>query len=101
MVGTAVVNSLLNIEAEFCRYLYLREVAEPRDNRLCVVVKEAGADASPDSRLIAGVEFSQGQAIQSNENSRPFEIMSENSIACNAVKESCVRVCEYNVEPFG
>jgi hypothetical protein len=101
MVGRPVVNSLLQSEIDSCKYLYLREMGEPRDNQLRVVVEEAGTDPSPESRTIAGVAFTELHAIESNENSRLFEIIWEHCIAYNVMNESYARVDDYDVAQSG
>jgi hypothetical protein len=101
MVGRPVVNVLLHSEIDSCKYLYLREVGEPRDNQLRVLVEEADANPSPESRTIAGVAFSELHAIESNENSRLFEIIWEHYIAYNIMNESYARVDDYDVAQSG
>ena len=95
------MNLLLYSEIDSCKYLYLREIGEPRDNQLRVVVEEAGTDPSPQSRTIAGVAFTELHTIESNENSRLFEIIWEHYIAYNAMNESYARVDDYDVAQSG
>jgi hypothetical protein len=95
------LNFLLHAEIDSCKYLYLREVGEPRDNQLRVVVEEAGTDPSPQSRTIAGVPFTELHPIESNENSRLFEVIWEHYIAYNVLNESYARVDEYDLAQSG
>jgi hypothetical protein len=101
MVWGALVNLLLHAEIDSCKYLYLREVGEPRDNQLRVVVEEAGTGPFPESRTVAGVAFTELHAIESNENSRLFEIIWEHYIAYNIMNESYARVDDYDVAQSG
>jgi hypothetical protein len=95
------LNFLLHSEIDSCKYLYLRELGEPRDNQLRVVVEEAGTDPTPQSRTIAGVAFTELHPIESNENSRLFEITWEHYIAYNVMNESYARVDDYDVAESG
>lgn len=96
-----VLNFLLHSEIDSCKYLYLREVSEPHDNQLRVVVEEAGVDPSPQSRTVAGVEFAELHPIESSENGRLFEIIWEYYIAYNVMNESYARVDDYDVTQSG
>ena len=95
------MNSLLHSEIDSCKYLYLREIGEPRDNQLRVVVEEAGTDPSPESRAIAGAAFTELHVIESDENSRLFEIIWEDYIAYDVMNESYARVDDYDVVQSG
>jgi hypothetical protein len=95
LVERPVLNFLLHSEIDSCKYLYLREVGEPHDNQLRVVVEEAGTDPSPQSRTIAGVEFTELHPVVSNEHSRLFEIIWEHYVAYNVMNESYARVDDY------
>jgi hypothetical protein len=95
------LNLLLHAEIDSCKYLYLREVGEPHDNQLRVVVEEAGTNPSPESRTIMGVNFTDLHAIESNENSRLFEIIWDHYIAYNVMNESYARADEYDVAKSG
>jgi hypothetical protein len=101
MAGRSVLNLLLHAEIDSCKYLYLREVGEPRDNQLRVVVEEAGTNPAPESRTITGVTFSELHAIESTENSRLFEVIWDHYIAYNIMNESYARVDEYDVAQSG
>jgi hypothetical protein len=96
-----VVNDLLHSEIDLCKYLYLREIGEPRDNQLRVVVEEADASPFPESRKIAGARFTELHPIESGENCRLFEIIWENYIAYDVVNESYARVDDYDVVQSG
>ena len=95
------VNDLLHSEIDSCKYLYLREIGEPRDNRLRVVVEEADASPFAESRKIAGAALTELHPIESGENSRLFEIIWENYIAYDVMNESYARVGDYDVVQSG
>jgi hypothetical protein len=82
------------------RYLYLREIHEPRDNSLRIVIQEAGvSDMKVGSQMEANGQFSQAvrdagilddaRAIESTETSRTF-VLYWKHYAAYLVTEECV-----------
>jgi hypothetical protein len=76
-----------------CRYLYMRGLHEPRDNKIRFLVEEAGlqaprpvpGDAAPGS--VAAL-FEDAQPIESDSSSRLFEIVYEEYISYTVSNES-------------
>src|ERR1700722_6047457 len=95
-------------ELEFldsARYLYLREITEPRDNSLRVVVREAAVNPSglvrPHPELPELTELSRGASpIESTDTCRTFELTWKRYVAY-LVTEECVGSCgRYDDEVF-
>lgn len=84
-----------------CEYLYLREISEPADNRLRILIEEAGATPRLTSREIGGVEFSDLRAIESSDLSRLFEIVWESYIADSVRNGSFTVLDAYEVIESG
>jgi hypothetical protein len=84
-----------------CEYLYLREISEPADNRLRILIEEAGATPRLTSREIGGVEFSDLRAIESSDLSRLFEIVWESYIAYSVRNGSFTVLDAYEVIESG
>jgi hypothetical protein len=78
-----------------CKYLYLRELGEPRDNELRIVVEEASVTSNAAS---AAGPLSAYGPIESNEASRLFELRWENYVAYSVSNESFATTDE--VEQF-
>ena len=72
-------------DIESCPYLYLRELGEPADNRLRVVVEEAVANPSD---YPAGGPHSEYRPIESTENCRLFELLWDAYVAYGVRNES-------------
>jgi len=88
------------------KYLYLRELSEPRDNSLRIVVEEAvlGRDASSGSDLASLPELAEimkdGRLIESTEGCKTFELPWPHYVAY-LVTEECVGSCgEYDDETY-
>lgn len=84
-----------------CEYLYLREISEPADNRLHIVIEEAAAAPELTTRELGGVEFSGLRAIESTAGSRQFEIIWESYIAYCIRNESFTVLDEYEEFELG
>lgn len=69
--------------------LFLRNIAEPHENGLRLLLEEASPRSGPtESRLIGGVEITGLRAIESDERSRLFELRWDQYIAYNVTNES-------------
>jgi len=84
-------------ELDLAKYLYLRELAEPRDNSLRLVVQEAvvipGGLVRPYPELPELDELSKGASpIESTDNCRTFELTWKRYVAY-LVTEECVGSC--------
>jgi len=82
---------------DLAKYLYLRELAEPRDNSLRLVVQEAvvipGGLVRPYPELPELDELSKGASpIESTDNCRTFELTWKRYVAY-LVTEECVGSC--------
>jgi hypothetical protein len=62
-------------EIDDCKYLYLRELWEPEENMLRVVVEEAKADGPPEDIEILGKIIPGTRPIESDESCRLFELV--------------------------
>jgi len=62
-------------EIDACKYLSLRELAEPQDNTLRVVVEEAKADGPAEDWAILGHLVPGTRAIESDPSCRLFEVV--------------------------
>jgi hypothetical protein len=75
-------------EIDSCKYLYLREINEPRDNWLRLVVEEATAGTEL-MHVLPGTNIEMpGQAIESNEDCRLFNLVWKGYIAYSVRDES-------------
>jgi hypothetical protein len=87
---------------EGAKYLYLREICEPRDNSLRLVVEEAVVNNTKTGSLEAGSYSAQGlrdtgildnaQPIESTDTCRTFELFWKHYVAY-LVTEECVGSC--------
>ena len=76
-----------------CRYLYLRGLHEPRDNKIRFLVEEAGLQAPRPAQEVAPPDsiaalFKDAQPIESDSTSRLFEIVYEEYISYTVSNES-------------
>jgi hypothetical protein len=75
-----------------CKYLYLREINEPRDNWLRLAVEEATAGTEL-MHVLPGTNIEMpGQAIESNENCGLFNLVWQGYIAYSVRNESYTTV---------
>jgi hypothetical protein len=85
-----------------CKYLFLREISEPNDNRLRLIVEEANAgEIEPGARVVAGVPFSDLRPIESSHNDRLFELIWSSYIAYSIRNESFVSLDSSEVVEAG
>lgn len=82
-------------ELNACRYLFMRQIEEPSDNRLRLVIEEADASPETVSREVCGVEFSDLRPIESTDQSRIFELTWNSYIAYSVRNESFTTVDDY------
>jgi hypothetical protein len=62
-------------EIDDCKYLYLRELGEPEENTLRVVVEEAKAEGPPEDIEILGKIIRGTRPIESDDSCRLFELV--------------------------
>jgi hypothetical protein len=75
-------------ELDTCASLFLREISEPRQNSLRLLIEEA--EVMPEELTIrfAGTEIGNGHPVRSTPNSRLFEIVWDNYVAYSVTNES-------------
>jgi hypothetical protein len=74
-----------------CEWLYLREIGEPKDNTLRLVVEEAKADGPPeDVEILPGRIMSGTRAIESDATCRAFELVWRTDVSYSVRNESFV-----------
>jgi hypothetical protein len=94
-------------DVDSCRYLYLRELTEPRDNALSVIVDEGLIGEPEDVVLPGGVPLNGSSPIEVTPASRAFELSWPSYVAYSVRNESfCVpdgseefqgqRLCRYS-----
>jgi hypothetical protein len=87
-------------EVDLCEYLYLRELTEPKDNELRLLIEEAGVAEPPSDVTVAGVTFA-SRPIESTDESRLFEIKWDQYIAYSVRNESYAVIDEYEIVEMG
>jgi hypothetical protein len=75
-------------EIDSCRYLFLRDLREPQENSLRIVVEEAKADGPPEDIEILGKVIRGTVAVESDETCRAFEITWSSYVAYSLRNES-------------
>ena len=75
-------------EIDSCRYLFLRDLSEPEENTLRVVVEEAKADGPPEDLEILGKVIRGTIPIDSDESCRLFELVWSSYVAYGVRNES-------------
>jgi hypothetical protein len=73
-----------------CPYLFLREMSEPEENSLRLLIEEGIVSAEATPIEVAGVVIEGGHRITSTENARLFEIYWDQYIAYGVRNESYV-----------
>ena len=86
---------MLSDEINHCRYLYLSQISEPRDNSLRVLIEEARASGIPEEIVIAGVPISGTQSVISDPTCAAFELFWDTYIAYSVRNESFVSSNDY------
>jgi len=82
----AVPKELAELDA--CASLYLREISEPRQNSLRLLIEEAEVTPEEVAIRLAGTEMGTGHLVRSTANSRLFEIVWDNYVAYSVTNES-------------
>ena len=78
----------LAVQIDSCDYLCLREISEPTDNCLRMVIEEAGVVGEEVTMEIAGVTFTKLHPIKSTKGSRRFEMIWDTYVAYSVRNES-------------
>jgi hypothetical protein len=77
-------------EIDSCHSLFLREITEPRENSLRLVLEEAFVLPEEITVAVSGVEIEGGYPVKSIEGSRLFEIAWDSYVAYSVRNESYV-----------
>lgn len=88
-------------ELNFCKYVYLREVSEPGNKQLRLVLEEATPARKLETVVLEGVKFSDLRALESTEFSRLFEVTWDSYIAYTVRDESVAAFEPYDVIESG
>jgi hypothetical protein len=75
-------------EMDSCKYLFLREISEPRDNRLRLLIEEAAPSGAPATLKLPGLTLTGCRAIESTSASRLFEVIWDTYVAYSVRNES-------------
>jgi hypothetical protein len=75
-------------ELDTCSGLFLREIAEPRQNCLRLLVEEASVMPEEVTVKFAGAEITNCHFVKSTANSRLFEIIWDNYVVYSVANES-------------
>jgi hypothetical protein len=75
-------------EINSCDYLLLREIAEPEENTLRLLLEEASPERQETTIEVAGTMITGGHRVLSNERSRCFELLWDGYIAYSVINES-------------
>ena len=75
-------------ELDTCSSLYLREISEPKQNSLRLLIEEAEVMPEEVAIRIAGADLGSGHLVRSTANSRLFEIVWDNYVAYLVTNES-------------
>src|SRR5688572_22970582 len=78
----------LSVDIESCRYLFLRQIAEPADNRLHVVVEEAKIGPEISAVRVGEVEITDCRPVESTADCQLFEIDWDSYVAYSVRNES-------------
>jgi hypothetical protein len=98
-----MMENLSEIFAEInsCKYLFLRDLTEPEENSLRLLIEEASASGEPQPIKIAGTDLGNGVPISSTDDSRFFEITWHNYIAYFVRNESYTVIDKYEKVEWG
>ena len=88
-------------ELNFCRYIYLREVSEPGNKQLRLVLEEATPARKLESVVVEGVKFTDLRALETTEFSRLFEVTWDSYFAYTVRDESMAVFDPYEVIEYG
>jgi hypothetical protein len=73
------------------KYLYLAQISEPEDNRLRLVIEEAGSSGIEEDLVVCGHTFKGTRALVSDERHFAYEILFPDYIAYSVRNESFTR----------
>jgi len=77
-------------EIDSCKYLFLREISEPQENRIRLLVEEAGAIGEKVSLNLPGTVITDWRPIEATADSRLFELVWNFYVAYSVRNESFV-----------
>ena len=82
---------LMRDQVDQCRYLNLRELSEPEDNSLRLVVEELHVDDEADELVVGESSFGLTHKVEYTEACRVFELTWDMYVAYSVLNESYVR----------
>jgi hypothetical protein len=88
-------------EINSCETLYLREITEPEENCLRLLIEEATSSSVPVPIKIGGTDLGRGFPVRSTCDSRLFEITWRNYVAYSLRNESYAGSDEYETIEWG
>jgi len=88
-------------EIDTCEYLFLRELSEPKENSLRLLVEEAKPDVLTVPITAGEVEFGQGRPVHSTEACRLFEIFWDSYVAYSVRNELYAKNTESEIVSWG
>ena len=88
-------------EIDTCEYLFLRELSEPKENSLRLLVEEAKPGVLTVPITVGEVEFGQGRPVHSTEECRLFEIFWDSYVAYSARNELYAKNSESEIVSWG
>jgi len=87
-VASAGILAELFAELNSCRYLFLREITEPEENALKLLIEEGVASTEATPIDFAGVSMGEGYRVTTGEHTRLFEILWDSYITYAVSNES-------------
>ena len=84
------MSSELLADLNSCQHLFLREISEPEQNSLRLLIEEGIASLKPTAVEVAGVAMGDGYKITSGQNARLFEARWDSYVAYSIRNESYV-----------
>ena len=88
-------------EIDSCKYLFLRDITEPNDNSLLLLIEEASASPESVTREVGGAKFTDLHPIESTDQSRLFEVLWDSYIAYSVRNESFVTADDSEIVLLG
>jgi hypothetical protein len=88
-------------EIDSCQYLFLRDITEPRDNSLLLLIEEASASPESVTREVAGAKLTDLHSIESTDENRLFEVLWNSYIAYSVRNESFVTADDSEIVLLG
>lgn len=88
-------------EIDSCEYLFLRELSEPRENSLRLLVEEGKPSVLAVPINVGEVKLGEGHPVRSTEGCRLFEIYWDSYVAYSVRNESYAKNTESEIASWG